>query len=95
MHNLDWPLPLVLRGCFTQGLPSLPLQHGTGERELVLGLDDHLLDLAHPDLLLGLLDGVAVLHDGDPLVYQGLGMFSVRIFNWHLGKGSQILAEND
>ena len=40
VHNLDWPLPLVLRGCFTQGLPSLPLQHGTGERELVLRLDD-------------------------------------------------------
>ena len=38
-------------------------------------MDYDLLYLTHPDLLLGLLDGVALLQDGDSLVDERLSVF--------------------
>ena len=52
----------------------------------------YLLYLTHPDLLLSLLNGVALLQDGDSLIDEGLGVFPVGIVQWHLGKSPQVLA---
>ena len=93
MTILDWPLPLIGRSLLSQGFPGLPLQDAPGQCQLILGLDDDLLNLSHPNLLLSLLNGVALLQDGNTFIDQTLCVFSVSIVSWHLGKGSQVLTK--
>ena len=89
-HGLNWPLPLVSWSLLSQWLPGLPLQDSAREHQLILSLDDHLLYLTHPDLLFRLLDGVALLQYGNPLIDDGLRVLPVGIVYRHLGKSPQV-----
>ena len=89
-HVLNWPLPLVSWSLLSQWLPGLPLQDTARQHQLVLGLDYDLLYLTHPDLLFRLLDGVALLQYGNPLIDDGLRVLPVGIVYRHLGKSSQV-----
>merc|ERR550517_197913 len=90
VNVLDGPLPLVNWSLLSKRLPGLPLQDFARQHQLILSLDDDLLYLTHPDLLLRLLDGIALLHDSDPLVDDRLRILPVGIVEGHLGQGPQV-----